>query len=81
MEVGDGSLKTTALRGVKNNPPYLHDQRLLHTGVVGLNDRCLCSDGRRQTLLMPPSTTMSEPVMNELSSEARKKRVPSRRCH
>jgi hypothetical protein len=32
MEVGDGSLKTTALRGVKDNPPYLHDQRLLHTG-------------------------------------------------
>ena len=27
----------------------------------------------RQTLLMPPSTTMSEPVMNELSSEARKR--------
>ena len=31
------------------------------------------SDGRRQTLLTPPSTTMSEPVMNELSSEARKR--------
>jgi hypothetical protein len=30
--------------------------------------RCRC-----QTLLMPPSTTMSEPVMNELSSEARKR--------
>ena len=29
MEVGDGSLKTIALRGVKHNPPYLHDQRLL----------------------------------------------------
>ena len=27
----------------------------------------------RQTLLTPPSTTMSEPVMNELSSEARKR--------
>jgi cytochrome c peroxidase len=29
MEVGDGSIKTLALRGVKDNPPYLHDQRLL----------------------------------------------------
>jgi DNA-binding transcriptional LysR family regulator len=29
----------------------------------------VCSDGRAQTLLTPPSTTMSEPVMNELSSE------------
>jgi transposase len=31
----------------------------------------VCSDDFRQTLLTPPSTTMSEPVMNELSSEAR----------
>ena len=30
-----------------------------------------CGDDLCQTLLMPPSTTMSEPVMNELSSEAR----------
>jgi hypothetical protein len=37
-----------------------------------LNDRRVCSGDRRQTLLMPPSTSMSEPVMNELSSEARK---------
>ncbi len=29
MMVGDGSIKTFALRGVKDNPPYLHDQRLL----------------------------------------------------
>jgi cytochrome c peroxidase len=29
MEVGDGSIKTFSLRGVKDNPPYLHDQRLL----------------------------------------------------
>ncbi len=29
MEVGDGSIKTFAPRGVKDNPPYLHDQRLL----------------------------------------------------
>ena len=29
MEVGDSSIKTLALRGVKDNPPYLHDQRLL----------------------------------------------------
>jgi cytochrome c peroxidase len=29
MEVGDGSIKTFALRGVKVNPPYLHDGRLL----------------------------------------------------
>jgi cytochrome c peroxidase len=29
MEVGDGSIKTFALRGVKDNPPYLHDERLL----------------------------------------------------
>jgi cytochrome c peroxidase len=29
MEVGDGSIKTFALRGVKDNPPYMHDERLL----------------------------------------------------
>jgi cytochrome c peroxidase len=29
MEVGDGRIKTFALRGVKDNPPYLHDERLL----------------------------------------------------
>jgi len=29
MEVGDGKIKTFALRGIKNNPPYLHDERLL----------------------------------------------------
>jgi cytochrome c peroxidase len=29
MEVGDGSIKTFTLRGVKDNPPYLHDERLL----------------------------------------------------
>jgi cytochrome c peroxidase len=29
MEVGDGNIKSFALRGVKENPPYLHDGRLL----------------------------------------------------
>ena len=29
MAIGDGPIKTFALRGVKDNPPYLHDQRLL----------------------------------------------------
>jgi cytochrome c peroxidase len=29
MAVGDGLNKTFALRGVKDNPPYLHDERLL----------------------------------------------------
>ena len=29
MEVGDGTIKTFALRGIKDNPPYLHDERLL----------------------------------------------------
>jgi cytochrome c peroxidase len=29
MEVGDGKIKTFVLRGVKDNPPYLHDARLL----------------------------------------------------
>src|SRR5271167_484899 len=29
MEVGDGKIKTFPLRGIKANPPYLHDQRLL----------------------------------------------------
>jgi cytochrome c peroxidase len=29
MAVGDGKIKTFALRGVKDNPPYLHDERLL----------------------------------------------------
>src|SRR6202158_1133079 len=29
MEVGDGKIKTFALRGIKDNPPFLHDQRLL----------------------------------------------------
>ena len=28
-EVGDGNVKTFPLRGIKDNPPYLHDQRLL----------------------------------------------------
>jgi cytochrome c peroxidase len=29
MMVGDGSIKTFPLRGIKDNPVYLHDQRLL----------------------------------------------------
>jgi cytochrome c peroxidase len=29
MAIGDGPNKTFALRGVKDNPPYLHDERLL----------------------------------------------------
>src|SRR5262249_49454619 len=29
MAVGDGPIKTFALRGVKDNPPYMHDGRLL----------------------------------------------------
>jgi cytochrome c peroxidase len=29
MMFGDGPIKTFALRGVKDNPPYLHDERLL----------------------------------------------------
>jgi cytochrome c peroxidase len=29
MAIGDGLNKTFALRGVKDNPPYLHDERLL----------------------------------------------------
>jgi cytochrome c peroxidase len=29
MAVGDGPVKTFALRGVKDDPPYLHDERLL----------------------------------------------------
>jgi cytochrome c peroxidase len=29
MAIGDGPNKTFALRGVKGNPPYLHDERLL----------------------------------------------------
>jgi cytochrome c peroxidase len=29
MMFGDGKNKTFALRGVKDNPPYLHDERLL----------------------------------------------------
>ena len=29
MEIGDGPIKTFAFRGVKDNPPYLHDERLL----------------------------------------------------
>jgi cytochrome c peroxidase len=28
-EVGDGSIKTFPLRGIKDSPPYLHDGRLL----------------------------------------------------
>ncbi len=28
-ETGDGAIKTFTLRGVKNQPPYLHDGRLL----------------------------------------------------
>ena len=33
----------------------------------------MCSYDLRRTLLTPPSATMSEPVINELSSEARKR--------
>jgi len=29
MEVGDGPIKTFPLRGIKDNPPYMHDSRLL----------------------------------------------------
>jgi cytochrome c peroxidase len=29
MAAADGPLKTMTLRGVKDSPPYLHDQRLL----------------------------------------------------
>jgi cytochrome c peroxidase len=29
MAVGDGKIKTFPLRGIKDNPPFLHDQRLL----------------------------------------------------
>jgi hypothetical protein len=29
MAIGDGPIKTFPLRGVKDNPPYLHDERLL----------------------------------------------------
>jgi cytochrome c peroxidase len=29
MAIGDGPNKTFALRGVKDNPPYMHDERLL----------------------------------------------------
>jgi len=29
MAIGDGPIKTMALRGTKDNPPYMHDERLL----------------------------------------------------
>ena len=29
MAIGDGPIKTFPLRGVKDNPLYLHDERLL----------------------------------------------------
>jgi cytochrome c peroxidase len=29
MAIGDGPIKTFPLRGIKDNPPYLHDERLL----------------------------------------------------
>jgi cytochrome c peroxidase len=29
MAIGDGPIKTFALRGTKDNPPYMHDERLL----------------------------------------------------
>jgi cytochrome c peroxidase len=29
MAIGDGKIKTFPLRGIKDNPPYLHDERLL----------------------------------------------------
>ena len=45
----------------------------IDVGEPVLDDRRRLLGWRRQTLLTPPSTTMSEPVMNELSSEARKR--------
>jgi len=29
MAIGDGPIKTLSLRGTKDNPPYMHDERLL----------------------------------------------------
>jgi cytochrome c peroxidase len=29
MAIGDGPIKTFALRGIKDSPPYMHDGRLL----------------------------------------------------
>jgi len=29
MAIGDGPIKTMALRGARINPPYMHDERLL----------------------------------------------------
>jgi cytochrome c peroxidase len=29
MAIGDGPVKTLSLRGTKDNPPYMHDERLL----------------------------------------------------
>jgi cytochrome c peroxidase len=29
MAIGDGSIKTFSLRGIKDSPPYMHDGRLL----------------------------------------------------
>ena len=29
MAIGDGTIKTFPLRGIKDSPPYLHDGRLL----------------------------------------------------
>jgi hypothetical protein len=35
MEVGDGKIKTFPLRGIKDDPPYLHDQRFADAGRHG----------------------------------------------
>ena len=61
---GRGELVTTELGQSVHTPTIILD-------VGGARPGPQASDVRPQTLLMPPSTTMSEPVMNELSSEAR----------
>jgi hypothetical protein len=68
------SISIVAGNSVRDRDPRgTNLRRDLRGGRRSWTTDSVCSDDLRQTLLTPPSTTMSEPVMNELSSEARKR--------
>jgi cytochrome c peroxidase len=55
MAIGDGPIKTLALRGVKDNPPYLHAERLLTLeDTVEFFNLILGTKRRRKNRIWPP---------------------------